>query len=172
MALNPITLSVLLLDSTAKVVEGRLSTNIDDYSQQFGNLCQDVNDHKKHLTDLSSELQKQESLLKGYKEKNDTLVVTLNTDFNDACAKIPELFREHQDSTPGLVTSIKTLKSIVQEIRAQAATGHHVAHQVNQGTNASVPPSLHQGSPVKPPPMLVHACTTRFQTTDGLSPTF
>ncbi len=68
-ALDPITLSVLLLDSTVKVVEGCLSTKINDYSQQIGNLHQDVSDHKKRLTNLSSKLRKQGSLLKGYKEK-------------------------------------------------------------------------------------------------------
>jgi hypothetical protein len=67
------------------------------------------------------------------------LVDTLHTDINNAHAKIPELLREHRDSTIGRVMSIKTLESIAQELRAQAATGPPVAHQVDQGTNASAP---------------------------------
>jgi hypothetical protein len=122
----------------------------------------------KSVTNLSSKLRKQKSLLKGYKEKNDTLVATLRTNVNKARAKIPELCREHRDSTTGLVMSIKTLKFIVQEIQAQAATGHPIAHQVNQGTTHQRPPV----GPVDPPPMPVHTRTTCFQTTDGLSPTF
>jgi hypothetical protein len=57
-------------------------------------------------------------LLKGYKDKNDKLVVTLRTDVNDARAKIPALRRELQDSTVGLATSIKEIKAIVQDLRA------------------------------------------------------
>jgi hypothetical protein len=55
-ALDPISLSILLLDSMVKAVESRLGTKIDDYSQQFGDLRQDVNDHEKCLTNFSSKL--------------------------------------------------------------------------------------------------------------------
>ncbi len=103
---------------------------------QFDNLRCDVNNHDKCLTNLSSNLHKQESLLKGYKDKNDKLVVTLNTDINDARAKIPALCWELQDSTIGLATSIKKIKAIIHDLRAQVAT----LPQVNQGTDPSAPP--------------------------------
>jgi hypothetical protein len=57
----------------------------------FVNLHQDVKDHEKHLTDLGSNVRKQESLLKGNKDNNDMLVTTLCTDVNDAHAKMSGL---------------------------------------------------------------------------------
>jgi hypothetical protein len=75
-------------------------------------------------------------LLKGYKDKNDKLVVTLRTDVNNACTKIPALRRKLQDSTVGLATPIKEIEAIVQDLRSQVAT----LPQVDQGTDPSAPP--------------------------------
>ncbi len=94
-------------------MEDRLLAKIDAFNIQFGSLRREVNNHDKHLTNLSSDLRKQESLLKGYKDKNDKLVVTLSTDVNDARAKIPALCRKLQDSTVGLAMSIKEIEAIV-----------------------------------------------------------
>jgi hypothetical protein len=125
-----------LLVDRMKVMEDCLLAKIDAFNRQFGNLRRDVNDHDKRLTNLSSDLGKQESLLKGYKDKHDKLVVTLRTDVNNVHAKIPALRHELQDSTVGLGTSIKEIEAIVQDLRAQVAT----LPQVNQGTDPSAPP--------------------------------
>jgi hypothetical protein len=75
-------------------------------------------------------------LLKGYKDNNDKVVATIRTDVNHARAKIPALRRELQDSTVGLAMSIKEIKAITQDIRAQVGT----LPQVDQGTDPSTPP--------------------------------
>ncbi len=117
-------------------MEDCLLAKIDAFNGQFGNLRRDVNNHDKHLINLSSDLRKQESLLKGYKDNNDKLVVTLHTDINNSRAKIPALCCELQDSTVGLATSIKEIEAIVQDLQAQVAS----LPEVNQGTNPSAPP--------------------------------
>jgi hypothetical protein len=119
-----------------EAMEDRLLAKIDAFNGQFGNLRRDVNNHDKRLTNLSSDLRKQDSLLKGYKDKNDKLVVPLRTDVNNARTKIPALRRKLQDSTVGLATSIEEIKAIVQDLRAQVAT----LPQVNQGIDPSPPP--------------------------------
>ncbi len=144
-------------------MEDRFLAKIDAFNGQFGNLHRDVNNHDKHLTDLSSNLRKQESLLKGYKDKNDKVVFTLCTEVNNACAKIPALRCKLQDSTVGLATSIKEIKAIVQDLRAQVAT----LPQVDQGTDPFPPPL--RGVSVNPPSM---PGATRFQLPGGLMPTF
>ncbi len=103
-------------------MEDHLLAKIDAFNGQFGNLHRDVSNHDKRLTNLSSNLCKQESLLKGYKDKNNKLVVTLCTDVNNTRAKIPTLRRKLQDSTVGLAMSIKEIKAIVQDLWAQVAT--------------------------------------------------
>ncbi len=75
------------------------------FQWKFGDLRQDVNDHERRLSALNFDLLKQDSPLKGYKDTNDKLVATLRMDVNDTRVKIPELRREIQDSTVGLVTS-------------------------------------------------------------------
>ncbi len=105
-----------------EAMEDRLLAKIDAFNGQFGNLRCVVNNHDKHLTNLSSDLRKQESLLKGYKDKKDKLVVNLRTDVNNTHTKIPALCHKLQDSTVGLATSIKEIKAIVQDLRAQVAT--------------------------------------------------
>jgi hypothetical protein len=134
--MTQMTTALNLLVDRMEAMEDRLLAKIDAFNGQFGNLRCDVNDHDKHLTNLSSDLCKQESLLKGYKDKKDKLVVTLRTDINGACAKIPALRRELQDSPVGLATSIKEIEAIVQDLRAQVAT----LPQVDQGTEPSPPP--------------------------------
>ena len=108
------TTALNLLVDRMEAMEDRLLAKIDAFNGQFDNLRCDVNNHDKCLTNLSSNLHKQESLLKGYKDKNDKLVVTLNTDINNARAKIPALCWELQDSTIGLcVCLILRLRAVV-----------------------------------------------------------
>jgi hypothetical protein len=125
-----------LLVDRMEAMEDRLLAKINAFNRQFGDLRHDVNNHGKCLTNLSSDMRKQESLLKGYKDKHYKLVVTLRTDANDVHAKIPALCRKLQDSTVGLAPSIKELEAIVQDLRTQVAT----LPQVDQGTDPSPPP--------------------------------
>ncbi len=145
-----------------KAMEDRLLAKINAFNGQFGDLCQDVNDHEKRLTNLSSDVHKQEPLLKGYKDNKDKLVSTLRTDVNNACAKIPALQREIQDSTVGLVRSIKEIEAIVQDLRMQVAT----LPPVDQGAAALAPSQL-RGVSVDPPPT---PGTTHLQLPGGLMP--
>ena len=102
-------------------MEERLLAKIDAFHDKFGNICTDVNDHKRHLVALKSavtdhdtristltfDLLIQESVLKGYKDTNNTTVATLCADVNDPCAKFPELCREIQKSTAGLAHDLR-----------------------------------------------------------------
>jgi chromosome segregation ATPase len=118
-------------DSMAKM-EDRLLAKIGAFHGQFGDIRMDVNDreqrlvtlksivtdHGSHLNALTSDLQLQESVLKGYKDTNDTTVATLRTDINDTRAKFPDLRREIQELNAGLTTSIKDVEALVhREVR-------------------------------------------------------
>jgi len=122
------------VDSMAKM-EDRLLAKIGTFHGQFGDIRMDVNNHEQRLvtlksivTDhgsrlnaLTSDLLLQESVLKGYKDTNDTIVATLRTDVNDTHAKFPGLRREIQELTAGLTTSIKDVEALVhREVRDSA----------------------------------------------------
>jgi hypothetical protein len=110
-----------------------LAAITDSIQQNLGDLHCNVVDQGTSITDLGSDIRKQESLLKGYRDKTDKFVATLRSDVNDARARIPLLCCELQDSTAGmdaslrqeirdsatgLVTSIKEIRAIVQDLRA------------------------------------------------------
>ncbi len=59
----------LLVDRMG-AMEDRFLTKINAFNGQFGNLRRDINNHDKRLTNLGSNLRKQESLLMGYKDNN------------------------------------------------------------------------------------------------------
>jgi hypothetical protein len=67
--MTQMTTALNLLVDRMEVMEDRLLAKIDAFNGQFGNLRHDVNNHDKRLTNLGSNLCKQESLLKGYKDK-------------------------------------------------------------------------------------------------------
>ena len=69
------------------------------------------------ISALTSNLLIQESVIKGYKDTNDTTVATLHADVNDTCAKFPKLRRKIQESTAGLATSIKEIKVLIHDLR-------------------------------------------------------
>jgi len=142
-------------------MEERLLAKIDAFSDKFGDLRTDVNDHERHLvalkstiTDhgtrisaLTSDLLIQESVIKGYKDTNDTTVATLRTDVNDTRTKFPELRREVQESTTGLATSIKEIDALVHDLRQQQWT------PINSETAPTTPPpfgALQSTLPVLP----------------------
>ncbi len=62
-----------LLVNRMEAMEDRPLAKINAFNGQFGDLCCDANNHDKRLTNLSSDLCKQESLLKGYKDNSDKL---------------------------------------------------------------------------------------------------
>jgi hypothetical protein len=136
------TTALNLLVDRMEAMEEHLLAQIDAFNGQFGNLRRDANNHDKCLTNLSSNLRKQELLLKGYKDKNNKLVVTLRTDVNNTSAKIPALHRKLQDSTVGLATSIKEIKAIVQT-----------------GSGGHPTPGQPRHRPIRPPPYGVFPLT-------------
>ena len=153
-----------------------LLAKIDVFNDKFSNLCTDVNDHERRLvalksaiTDhrtrispLTSDLLIQESVIKGYKDTNNTTVATLRTDVKDTRARFPELRREVQESTAGLATSIKELAALIHELRQQQRT------PVTSKTAPTTPPPV-RGASVDLPPT---PGTTRFNLHDGLNPIF
>jgi len=102
-------------DSMAKM-EDRLLAKIGTFHEQFGDIRMDVNNHEQRLVALksivtnhgsrlnalTSDLLLQESVLKGYKDTNDTTVATLRADINDTRARFPDLRRELQELNAGL----------------------------------------------------------------------
>ena len=143
-------------------MEERLLAKINAFKGKFNNLRTDVNDHERRLVALSSGLLKQESVLKGYKDTNDATIATLRTDVNNNRAKIPKLHQEIQDSTVGLVTSIKEIKALVHDLRQQQQ------EPVNRETTTSAHTPV-WGASVDPPPT---PSTNRFNLPGGLNPTF
>ncbi len=139
-----------------------LAAITDSIQQNLGDICCNVVDQGTSITDLGSNIRKQESLLKGYRDKTNKIVATLRSDVNDARARIPLLCRELQDSAAGmdtllcqeirdsatgLVTSIKEIKAIVQDLRAQVV----VPPSGNPNPATPATPRL-RGASVDPPP--------------------
>ena len=91
---------------------------------------------------------KQNSVLKGYRDTNDKLVATLRVDVNDTRARIPDLRRELQDSTAGLVTSIKDIEALVHEVRQQQPVPATHDSTKSDSTPADTPV---RGASVNPP---------------------
>ncbi len=88
-----------------------LAAITDSIQQNLGDLHCNVVDQGTSITDLGSDIRKQESLLKGYRDKTDKIIATLRSDVNDAHAGIPLLCRELQDFAAGMDASLR------QEIR-------------------------------------------------------
>jgi hypothetical protein len=154
-----------------------LAAITDSIQQNLGDLRRNVVDQGTSITDLGSDIRKQESLLKGYRDKTDKIVATLRSDVNDARARIPLLCRELQDSaagmdtslhqeirdsTTGLVTSIKEIEAIVQDLRAQVA----IPPSGDPGPATPATPRL-RGASVDPPPMPT-PIATQFQLHGGV----
>ena len=76
-----------------------LRTDANDHERRLVTLKSAVTDHSLRLSALTSNLLIQESVIKGYKDTNDTTLATLRTDVNDTRAKFPELRREIQELT-------------------------------------------------------------------------
>ncbi len=155
------TMALNSLVDRMEAMEDRLLAKIDAFNGQFGNLRHDVNNHNKRLTNLSSNLRKQESLLKGYKDKNNKLVVTLHTDVNNARAKIPTLRRE----LPPLVWQ-HPLRKLRPSFRTYGLRWPPYPRST-KAQNHPLPPLW--GVSVDLPPM---PGATRFQLPGGLMPTF
>jgi hypothetical protein len=149
----------------------------DSIQQNLGNLRCNVVDQGTSITDLGSNIRKQESLLKGYRDKTDKIAATLHSDVNDARARIPLLCRELQDSAArmdallcqeirdsatDLVTSIKEIEVIIQDLRAQVA----IPPSGNPGPATPATPRL-RGVSVDPPPTPTPVAT-RFQLHGGV----
>jgi hypothetical protein len=115
--------------------------------------------------------------LTGYRDKTAKIVATLRSDVNDTHARIPLLRHELQDSAAridtllcqeiwdsatGLVTSIREIKAIVQDLRAQVA----IPPLGDPGPATPATPRL-QGASVDPPPMPTPVAT-QFQLHGGV----
>ena len=129
-------------------MEMRLVAKIDAFNGQCGDLRLDINDHERRLSTLNSDVLKQNSVLKGYRDTNDKLVATLRVDVNDTRARIPDLRRELQDSTAGLVTSIKDIEALVHEVRQQQPVPATHDSTKSDSTPADTPV---RGASVNPP---------------------
>ncbi len=140
-----------------------------DFMKALGDMRCDAVAHAARLTDLASDVRKQESQLKGYRDSNDKVTAALRLGVNDSHAKFPEFRREIQGelekSSAGLATSIKELETKVEseilDLRARVA-----APSSTGGPGLAISTEIPlRGTSVDPPPT---PSATRFQLPGGM----
>ncbi len=123
------------------------------------------------LTDLPSNVRKQEAQLKGYRDINDKVTAAIRSDVNDTHAKFPKFCREIQGelekSSAGLVTSIKELETKV-ESEIQDLKAGVIAPSTHGGLGPAASTDIPlRGASVDPPPT-PSANAPRFQLPGGV----
>jgi hypothetical protein len=127
-----------------------------DLMKSLGDMRRDADALAVRLTDLASDVGKQEAQLKGYRDINDKVTAAIRSDVNDTRAKFPEFCREIQGelekSSVGLATSIKELEtkveSEIQDLKARVIAPSTLG---GLGPAASTDIPL-RGASVDPPP--------------------
>jgi hypothetical protein len=142
-----------------------------DLMKSLGVMHRDTVTNAARLTDLASDVRKQEAQLKGYRDINNKVTAAIHSNVNNTCAKFLEFCREIQGelekSSAGLATSIKELETKV-ELEIQDLKARVIAPSTHGGLGPAASTDIPlKGASVDPPPT-PSANAPRFQLPGGV----
>jgi hypothetical protein len=127
-----------------------------DLMKSLGVMRCDAVAHAARLTDLASDVRKQEAQLKDYRDINDKVTAAICSDVNDTRAEFPEfcckIQGELKKSSVSLATSIKELEMKV-ELEIQDLKVRVIASSTHRGLGPAASTDIPlRGVSVDPPP--------------------